>query len=235
VAYSFNGSNQWFQTNNADGSGINDWPFTMFGWLKWDSATASSIAFIYLQGSNPWSGLVVGVDRVAAGNPLFFNKFGAATTLTSSGTSADTWYTIGGRCSSNTHMEVVLDGTSTTGSTSSIGFPFAGLDPTSGMVGGRSITTPPSFETPAFTGSIACCCMWNAVLTDRDFVSLRKGLSPRKVRPDKLKFYSPLINFHWVSIAGPRLDSREWNRSSFTGTPGANPPTVVRGPPIRGI
>jgi hypothetical protein len=40
---------------------------------------------------------------------------------------------------------------------------------------------------------IAEVCIWSVVLTDDEIVSLAKGFSPRKVRPQSIRFYSPLV------------------------------------------
>ena len=220
-----------------DVTGIDDWPCTIFCWTKWSSAAATGISFIYIQLANPWNGITLGVNGTVGGDPLFANRFGVEGISTSSGTSGDTWYALGGRSSGTTNLTVVLDGTSTTAPTTSVDFPPVGADPTGGMVGGRSVSTPPTFQTStALIGSVACCALWNVVLTDREMVALSKGLSPRKVRPSGLKFYSPLINVAWLNTVSPKFTSQaDWYRSSFTSTPGGNPPTVVKGPPIRGI
>ena len=41
-------------------------------------------------------------------------------------------------------------------------------------------------------GKIAEFAMWNVALTAAEIASLAKGFSPRKVRPQSLKFYAPL-------------------------------------------
>lgn len=65
-------------------------------------------------------------------------------------------------------------------------------------------------------GSIAFAGIWNVLLSDTDIASLGAGVSPRKVRPDALKSYIPL-----VSGASPEPDLIG-SSYALTGTPTLN-------------
>jgi hypothetical protein len=65
-------------------------------------------------------------------------------------------------------------------------------------------------------GSIAFAGIWNVALSDADIASLGAGASPRRVRPDALKSYIPL-----VSSASPEPDLIGGSYA-LTGTPTLN-------------
>lgn len=44
-----------------------------------------------------------------------------------------------------------------------------------------------------FNGYVAECALWNTALTDAEIESLAKGFSPRRIRPQSLVFYAPLL------------------------------------------
>ena len=42
-------------------------------------------------------------------------------------------------------------------------------------------------------GQIADVCVWNVALADEEVAALAKGISPRRIRPQSLVFYAPLV------------------------------------------
>lgn len=59
------------------------------------------------------------------------------------------------------------------------------------------------------TGKIAMAAFWRAGLDDSEVASLGKGFSPRRVRPQDLVFYAPLVRnvFNWIQAPLTFTDS----------------------------
>lgn len=52
------------------------------------------------------------------------------------------------------------------------------------------------------SGQVANCAIWDVALTDDEFTSLFRGFSPRRIRPQALKFYAPLVRNHTEMCGG---------------------------------
>jgi hypothetical protein len=72
-----------------------------------------------------------------------------------------------------------------------------------------------------FIGSMANVALWSVALTDSEISALSIGFSPRQIRPQNLKFFTPLIN------TGKELISH-YAISSSTGTAAAAHPRVYQ-------
>jgi hypothetical protein len=59
------------------------------------------------------------------------------------------------------------------------------------------------------TGQIAMAAFWQAALDDAEVTSLSRGFSPRRVRPQQLVFYAPMVRdvFSWVKAQLTFTDS----------------------------
>ena len=69
-------------------------------------------------------------------------------------------------------------------------------------------------------GAIAEVAVWSVALTDTEVASLSKGISPRKIRPQSLVFYSPLTR-NVQDIRGAAI-------LTDTGTTAADHPRIYR-------
>lgn len=189
------------------------YPFTMFvrGYSTSDSVEQVAMALMVATGN----GSLLLMDGSRAGDPARFNKFGAVLVSSAGSYSVNTWHAIGGRAASATALDVSLDGTQTAGAATSVSF----QTPTQLQIGARG---NPSYSL-GIAGACACAAAWDVALTDEEFVSLAKGFSPRRIRPQSLKFYAPLVRdfnlpFWPVAAATPTLSD-----SVGTSTPSAHP------------
>ena len=82
------------------------------------------------------------------------------------------------------------------------------------MLGCRKIPT----ITNPLTGDAACIAIWNVYLDDDECTSLAKGFSPRRIRPQSLKFYAALVREQIALI-----DSLTSGHASFVSTGGTAP------------
>lgn len=66
-----------------------------------------------------------------------------------------------------------------------------------------------STYTDRMTGDAAMAAVWEAELSDAEFVSLANGFPPRRVRPQSLIFYAPLLRqvFDWRGLIATLTDA----------------------------
>lgn len=76
------------------------------------------------------------------------------------------------------------------------------------------------YSTIVAYGQSAEVAVWNAALTTPEIASLQKGFSPRRIRPQSLVFYAPLLR------------NVQELRQGFTLTPGGTTPTVATHPRV---
>lgn len=171
---------------NASVSVPTTYPFTMFVRARSTSNSLNQCALsLMVSAGDGYNGSAIYLLGAVAGDPVAFSKFSGGAAVSAGAYSVNTWYAVGGRASSATVHDVSLDGSQTTGPTTTI--PFKTI--TSLQIGGR---TTPGLDTP-LAGACANVAVWAAVLDDAELVSLAKGFSPRRVRPQSLKYYAPLV------------------------------------------
>lgn len=185
MAYNFNGSSQYLRAQYTTGALASAWPITLFCRSKSTSLTATQIAAAYIYSNSPYNGLLLYMDGAAGGDPLSFQRFGIASVASSVGFTSGVWRSYAGRGSSNTVFDIDAEGTITTGPTTSTTFGNA-----SDIQIGARLT--PSINLP-LTGDVATVALWNALLDDAECASLIAGFSPRRVRPQSLRWYAPLV------------------------------------------
>jgi hypothetical protein len=199
---------------------VNGYPFTIFIRGASTSLTATQCLLSFIQNFGPsYTGTAIFFSGATGGDPVQFSKYGAATASSAAGYGSGVWSSAIGRSRSNTDFDINLDGVTTTGPTTNV----AAVATQDVNIGGRftpSITNP-------FAGAGACAAVWSASLTDAECVSLHKGFSPQRIRPQSLTFYAPLL--------------RELSmlRNSTTNPPGSltatNSPTVTAHPRTYGL
>jgi hypothetical protein len=185
MAYTFNGSTQYLRASYSTNDLVSAWPMTMFVRAKSTNLTARQVAATYLYSNSPYNGIQLYFAGDVAGDPLSFWRFGSGLTNSVLGYSSGVWNNWAGRSYSNTVVDVDVENTVTTGPTTSVAWQNASAI----MIGAR-LTPGISLQ---LTGSVANVAMWNVALDDAEVASLVAGFSPRRVRPQSLVFYAPLV------------------------------------------
>lgn len=186
MAQSFNGSSQMLKARAVTGEWATAWPITMFCRAKSTNTTGEQVALGYVQSNSPYNGLLMGFNGHVGGDPLGFSRFGVVGVNSSVGYTSGVWRSWAGRASSNTVFDIDAEGTVDTGATTSVSWPASAFDV---EIGSR---LTPSISLP-LNGDVASVAMWNVSLTDADEAQLIAGFSPRRVRPQSLVFYAPLV------------------------------------------
>lgn len=111
--------------------------------------------------------------------------------------SADTIYNLLGVMASNTSHSIFRDGSGKVTSASSI----AAGNKNRIAIGGYWASSAISDR---LNGVAAKAAFWQTFLNDDEAVSLAKGFSPRRIRPQQLVFYAPLVRtvFDWRRANG---------------------------------
>lgn len=183
-------------------------PYTISAWAYPTSSTANQNIFaINRQGTNSdYAGLAL--NGAAAGDPLNFYSGQSGTALsanTANTYNVNSWNHCCGVASSSTDRKSYLNGdTANRGSSTGSSVPSTLNRVTLGAFLGSSVGEP-------LFGGVAECALWSVALTEAEVVSLSKGVSPLKVRPQSLVFYAPL----WRDVVDLK------NSAAFTivGTP----------------
>lgn len=179
------------------------YPFTMFVRGNSTSAVARQVAMALQLGSGEgYNGSLLLFDGSVGGDPVRFSKFGGAVADSAGSYSVNTWHAAAGRAYSATALDVSLDGTQTAGPATSVTVKTV----VALQIGARAT---PSIDL-AFDGACASVAAWTVALDDAELVSLAKGFSPRRIRPQSLRFYAPLVRelripFWSVAAATPSL------------------------------
>lgn len=194
MAYSFvAASSQYLKLTNVTLSGGN-YPITVFVRAKSSDLSVSQVAATYIKETDTYNGLHTFLAGGVASDPI--QAHGTNSTVSY----ADgAWHNITAISTGTTAHDVNVDDTVTSGSTS---VTYEGY--TSIQVGGRLI---PTFSL-GLTGSACTVALWNVALTVAECKSLNAGFPPRRVRPQSLVVYAPLVR-----------DLQAWvNRLSTTNT-----------------
>lgn len=162
------------------------YPFTMFvrGYSTSDTATQAAMTLAVGSG-DAYNGSTLYMSGAAAGDPVQFSKFNGVAATSAGSYNVNTWHALAGRAASATALDVSLDGTQTAGAATSVTFKAL----TALQIGARTI---PGMDRP-MVGACACAAVWDAQLDDAELASLAKGFSPRRIRPQSLKYYAPLV------------------------------------------
>jgi hypothetical protein len=185
MSYTFNGTSQYLREQRTTNALASAWPVTIFCRAKSSDTTNFQIAATYIYSNNPWNGLQLTMAGATVGDPVNFGRFGVAGISSSVSYSGGGWVAFAGRGSSDTVFDIDAENTVTTGPTTSTTWTNA-----SDMQIGARLT--PSFDS-GLTGSVACVAFWNALLDDAEIASLVAGFSPRRIRPQSLRWYAPLV------------------------------------------
>lgn len=185
MAFSFNGSNQ---SISATGAPVLDVPATLCCQVYPNNITSDSfILNVGASNSNAYIG--ISLEGTSTGDPVAATYRSAAAVSGSAqktGFVANAWQNVAGIFSAVNSRIVYLDALASSANT--VNVPDLG---TMALLGIGFLNR----QTPALWSNsrIACAAMWSVVLTDDEITSLSKGFSPRRIRPQSLVFYAPLI------------------------------------------
>ena len=205
MAYTFSAGSSQYIRATAQSWGITAWPMTLFARGKSSDLTNNQCVAAFIQEGSPYNGFLLLHAGAVAADPMNASSFGVVGVNSSVSYDDGGWHAFAQRRSSNTVFDINADGTTTAGGTTSVSFPNS---PGAGGVNiGARLT--PSFDL-GLTGSAAAVAMWSVVLTDAEMNSLKAGFSPRRVRPQSLRFYAPLVRglqviAHKVTAGGAAL------------------------------
>ena len=217
MARHFNGAdNEYLKNANAP---VTAYPLTMACWFNSYSATADQYFICVVDyDTDPIGDFQALVARGGGtGDPVWASSYrtgqSAASAVTSSGYSINTWHHACGVFAAADDRAVFIDGGSKGTNATSVVMEH---------ISACSIGTVWRNDNPSvwMYGAIAEAAMWNAALTDEEVAILAKGYSPLLVRPQNLVAYWPLIRDTDDDIVG-----------GFSMTP-VNSPTVAAHPRV---
>jgi hypothetical protein len=169
-------------------------PATLSAWIRPDATATGNRSIVVLSGSDELVLRIGSNNKVQA--RLVFNNGSDILTISTVGTvTAGAWTHAAARVGlSGSMVQVVanIDGAINDGGQGSY-TQAAFLAGQIGSFGG----------TNTFGGDIADVGIWNTALSDAEIVSLSKGITCNKVRPQSLRFYAPLTR-NLVDIKGSR-------------------------------
>lgn len=112
---------------------------------------------------------------------------GVGGTAANAGTfNINTWHHATAVFASTTSRTSYIDGIA--GTTNTVSSDPTGL--TTILIGAVMVSSAPALY---FDGNLSEFAVWNVVLTTGEINSLAKGFSPKRIRPQSLKFYAPIV------------------------------------------
>jgi hypothetical protein len=191
MALGLNGSSRW---DGAWGGGISDYPITLFVRAFSTSTTTEGYALqLCLSPSFTDRNQTLGFRGDIGGDPINYRRGYNPNTSgvnSSSGYSANTWHAIGASSASFSANDaaIYLDGVKNS--------PASGPTSFAPSLGPRVVIgafLDQNTYSGLLSGGVFQAAFWAAVLTDAEHVSLARGFPPRRVRPQSLRGYWPLI------------------------------------------
>lgn len=187
MARSFNGSSDYLAIASALGFTVP--PMTFFARVK-PSALTASMSPICSSGGDSTSFFMLRLAGDQANDPVQSqaNQQGVATGTASTGAGLNTtdWHAPAATFTSSTRRDAYLTAANT-GSNTTAAVPTT---PNRLDVARALGAVSPLYY---FAGLMADVAAWNVVLTDAELESLRKGFSPRRIRPQSLKLFLPMV------------------------------------------
>lgn len=210
MSRSFNGSNQYCFCNISF-TGSATW--SLSAWAKVPDTTGDYTACQLGQNTGGANEAALNFRGDIANDPVIFYVsldpygYGGASSAGASPASysASTWIHMGGTIHSATDRRIRLNGG--TEGTSSANLPGTWTFPQ--MMTGCWYQG--GVRSSYMNGPVMHVAAWDAVLTADEWTSLAKGFSPRRIRPQSLKYYDPCIGSFKSLLSGA---------SSFTDSSG---------------
>lgn len=186
MAYAFTNANSRYLTATAP---VTTTPMTTFARFNQPSAASRCVMCLSIATAN---GVSIRSYTSATSNQWYTYSFNVGATRFEQATLGlavplNTWNTIVSTLASATSRTVWANGSANTATNSN------NLDsgtPTQLTIGAEVSNSSPNIM---FDGSIADAAVWSVSLSNAEIDALHKGFKPTRIRPQELKFYSPLI------------------------------------------
>ena len=203
MAYNFiTGSSQ---SISSSGLNIPVYPVTLSAWAYGTTDTITMTAIAWLQAATTQSFRIL-FAGAAAGDPVRFSlltTFLSTSDKTSPGFTINTWHHVCYVCTSSTLRETYVDGVAGASST---------VDNTPTNL--TRVTIGSQANVQYFTGNISDVAIWSSALSVGEITSLAKGFSAKKIRPQSLEYYAPLVINIYEYTNNPTLTNN--NSSTVT-------------------
>lgn len=183
MARNFNGTDMWLEGSAI----ISAYPYSLVAFCYVTNVTANHSILSVSSSLNAFTYQGLRAAGAVANDPLQLRRVtsGNASAVASvNNYPANQWFFAGARANSSTDTSVFLDQTKGDNTTSRS---FDGVNRLS--IGRAGYSTPDSY----LSGLVCAAAVYNTGLTDDDFYSLSKGISPLKVKPANIVEYWPLI------------------------------------------
>jgi hypothetical protein len=182
MAYNFVTASSQFISST--GLNISVYPVTLSAWAFGNSDTIAIAIMVWLQSATT-QGFRILFAGQAVGDPVRFvtsSTVLSSTDKTSPGFTINTWHHVCFVCTSATLREVYVDAVAGTSST------------TSNTPTNLTRVNIGCFDNNQFfSGNISDVAIWSAALNTGEINSLAKGFSAKKIRPQSLEYYVPLV------------------------------------------
>ena len=183
MAFSFNGSDQCVK---ADSAAVTAVPMTFSAFFNPDNITSSlSIIVLSDKNSNQVSYALLAAGAIVK-DPVRAQHGNEFTASTTTGFIAEAWQHAAGSFEASNARSVFLNGGNKGENTSNTSAYLPNVTNIGRIE--RAVNSPHFFD-----GFLSEAAIWNVVLTDSEIASLAKGFSPRRIRPQSLVFYAPLL------------------------------------------
>jgi hypothetical protein len=166
---------------------VTAYPFSIWCRAQTQSSTEDDCAFEMggMAASDDMHGLWFRGDMV--GDPMQLRRTGPVGGVgvnSVAGYAINTWCHLGGVAAADADGRLYANNVKST-STTSVTFANGNV-----VIGAHfSLGAGASY----LSGQVSHCAVWDVALTDDEFTSLFRGFSPRRIRPQNLKFYAPLV------------------------------------------
>jgi hypothetical protein len=182
MAYSCNGSNQYFSTSAVP---LTSPPFTFCCWFKTTQMSQSPFLVNLINSADTTKYFCLVFRGAAAGDPVQLLSGPPANTVTSTtGCTSGVWHHACGVHTSLSSRTIYLDGGSSATNTATL---------TTSGIDSLYIASFEPGSSSDLDGQIAEVGIWSVALTAAEIASLAKGMTCDKVRPQSLVFYAPLV------------------------------------------
>lgn len=182
MAYNFVAGNS--QSISSTGLNIPVYPVTLSAWAYANSDTIVMTIMAWLQQATTQSFRMLFAGN-AVGDPVRFSlltTFLSASDKANPGFTINTWHHVCFVCTSSTLRQGYVDGVA--GATSTVSNTPTDL---------TRVTIGSQGNVQYFTGNISDVAIWSSALNADEITSLAKGFSAKKIRPQSLEYYAPLV------------------------------------------
>lgn len=181
MAYNFTRASSQYISGNSPSVAV--YPVTFSSWIYATNDTVAMTIMTWMQAASTL-GFRILLAGQAAGDPIRGNLLTTVNYIsqTTTGFTINTWHHICYVCSSSTSRTIYKDGGSS-GTNTTDATPTSLTRLWIGGNGGADL----------FDGYISDVALWSAALNTSEINSLAKGFSAKRIRPQSLEYYVPLV------------------------------------------